>query len=127
MNTRPTDTAHADAFDAALRAHHAAALAHLSPQVHAQLAQRRNAALRGEMTTRSPQRLRFAVAGVAAVCALAVGLRLSLPTSPPPTSVPPVSALAQATPTSGGSMPLDEDPDFYAWLGSADATRLAME
>jgi hypothetical protein len=22
---------------------------------------------------------------------------------------------------------LDEDPEFYAWLGSADAQRLAME
>ena len=127
MNTRPTDTAHADAFDAALRAHHAAALAHLSPQVHAQLAQRRNAALRGEMTTRSPQRLRFAVAGVAAVCALAVGLRLSPTTSPTPTPAPTLPVLAQASPTTGGTMPLDEDPDFYAWLGSADAPRLAME
>ena len=127
MNTRPMDATHADAFDAALREYHAAALAHLSPRVHAQLAQRRKAALRGEGRTRPTHRLRFAVAGVAAVCALAVGLRLSFPTSPTPTSVPPVSALAQATPTSGGSMPLDEDPDFYAWLGSADATRLAME
>ena len=114
-------------FDAALRGQHAIAVERISPRVRAQLAQRRNAALRGEGRTRPTHRLRFAVAGVAAVCALAVGLRLSFPTSPTPTSVPPVSALAQATPTSGGSMPLDEDPDFYAWLGSADATRLAME
>jgi len=127
MNTRPTDTQHADAFDAAMRAQHAAALAHLSPRVRAQLAQRRNAALRGEARTRSAHPLRFAVAGVAAVCALAVGLRLSLPTSPTPASTASMPALAQATPPPGGSMPLDEDPDFYAWLGSADAPRLAME
>ncbi|MFN3703929.1 hypothetical protein [Thermomonas sp.] len=119
----------AAAFDAALRARHADALAQLSPQVRAQLAQRRNAALRGEMTTRSPQRLRLrlAVAGTAALCALAVGLRLTLPTPSATPAAMSAPALAQATPTTGGSMPLDEDPDFYAWLGSADATRLAME
>lgn len=134
MNTRPTDTPPRDAmaaaaFDAALRARHADALAQLSPQVRAQLAQRRNAALRGEMTTRSPQRLRLrlAVAGTAALCALAVGLRLTLPTPSATPAAMSAPALAQATPTTGGSMPLDEDPDFYAWLGSADATRLAME
>ena len=127
MNTRPMDATHADAFDAALREHHAAALAHLSPRVHAQLAQRRNSALRGEGRTRPTHRLRFAVAGVAAVCALAVGLRLSPTTSPTPTPAPTLPVLAQASPTTGGTMPLDEDPDFYAWLGSADAPRLAME
>ena len=56
-----------------------------------------------------------------------MGLRLSPTTSPTPTPAPTLPVLAQASPTTGGTMPLDEDPDFYAWLGSADAPRLAME
>ena len=43
---------HDDRFDAALRARHQASLDRLSPRASAQLAQRRNAALRGE-TVRS--------------------------------------------------------------------------
>lgn len=126
MNS-PSMQGGADArFDAAVRARHATALAHLSPQVRAQLAQRRGAALRGQPPGPRQHRLRFAVAGFAALCALALGLRL-YPQSPqavPATAAVPVTAAASNT---GGSLPLDEDPAFYAWLGSADAPRLAME
>ena len=115
-------------FDAAVRARHATALAHLSPQVRAQLAQRRGAALRGQPPGPRQHRLRFAVAGFAALCALALGLRLypqsQSPQAVPATAAVPVTAAASNT---GGSLPLDEDPAFYAWLGSADAPRLAME
>ena len=117
-------------FDAALRAHHAAALAHLSPQARAQLAQRRNAALRGERpAARSNHRLRFAAAGFATLCALALGLHLYSPLPPSPQSAPTAApALAQAGSTAiGGSTPLEEDPAFYAWLGSSDVQQLAME
>ena len=113
-------------FDAALRAHHAAALAHLSPQARAQLAQRRNAALRGERPTARAHRLRFAVAGFATLCAMALGLHLH---SPSPQSAPTAApALVQAGNADiGGSTPLEEDPAFYAWLGSSDVQQLAME
>ncbi len=130
MNTRSTDQAPMDAgadarFDAALRARHAAALTQLSPQLRAQLAQRRAAALRGERPGARPPHLRFAVAGFAALCALALGVRLYPQAGPStPTATPASVQLASNT---GGSLPLDEDPDFYAWLGSADAPRLAME
>lgn len=128
MNS-PSMQGGADArFDAAVRARHATALAHLSPQVRAQLAQRRGAALRGQPPGPRQHRLRFAVAGFAALCALALGLRLypqsQSPQAVPATAAVPVTAAASNT---GGSLPLDEDPDFYAWLGSADAPRLAME
>ncbi len=126
---RPSMQGGADArFDAAVRARHATALAHLSPQVRAQLAQRRGAALRGQPPGPRQHRLRFAVAGAAALGALALGLRLypqsQSPQAVPATAAVPVTAAASNT---GGSLPLDEDPAFYAWLGSADAPRLAME
>ncbi|WP_051247308.1 hypothetical protein [Thermomonas fusca] len=128
MNTHPTDRLPMDAgadarFDAAIRTRHATALAQLSPQVRAQLAQRRVAALRGERPGARRHRLRFAVAGFAALSALALGVRL-YPQEAPPGAAPASTQLANST---GGSLPLDEDPDFYAWLGSADAPRLAME
>lgn len=127
MNTHPSDHGLMDAdarFDAALRARHAAALAQLSPQVRAQLAQRRGAALRGQQPAPRQQRLRFAMAGFAVLCALALGVRLYPQGTPSPPAAAPSAQLASST---GGSLPLDEDPDFYAWLGSADAPRLAME
>jgi hypothetical protein len=112
-------------FDAAVRARHATALAHLSPQVRAQLAQRRGAALRGQPPGPRQHRLRFAVAGFATLCALALGVRLYPQGAPSTPAVAPAPAQLASAP--GGSLPLDEDPDFYAWLGSADAPRLAME
>ena len=130
MNTHPTGHPSMDAgtdsrFDATIRARHAVAVARLSPQLRAQLAQRRAAALRGERPGARPQHLRFAVAGFAALCALALGVRLYPQAGPStPTATPASVQLASST---GGSLPLDEDPDFYAWLGSADAPRLAME
>ena len=133
MNTHPTGHPSMDAgtdsrFDATIRARHAVAVARLSPQLRAQLAQRRAAALRGERPGARPQHLRFAVAGFAALCALALGLRL-YPQSQSPQAVPATAAVpvTAATSNTGGSLPLDEDPAFYAWLGSADAPRLAME
>lgn len=128
MNPPPTDRDLMDAdarFDAALRARHADALAQLSPQVRAQLAQRRGAALRGQPPGPRQHRLRFAVAGFAALCALALGVRLYPQGAPSTPAVAPAPAQLAGPP--GGSLPLDEDPDFYAWLGSADAPRLAME
>ena len=53
------------AVDAALRAHHADALARVSPRVRARLAQRRHAALRGEPAAAPAWGPRRLVAGVA--------------------------------------------------------------
>ncbi len=128
MNTHPTDRDPMDPdarFDAAIRARHAAALTQLSPQLRAQLAQRRVAALRGQRPAPRQHRLRFAMAGFAALCALALGVRLYPQGAPSTPAV--ATAPAQLASNTGGSLPLDEDPDFYAWLGSADAPRLAME
>ena len=113
---------HHDHFDAALRARHQASLERLSPRVAAQLAQRRNAALRG-LPVRRAHGFRYAAAGFAALCALAVGLQLGI--TPAPTSPAATAGLASATPAVATM--LDEDPEFYAWLASSDAQLVAME
>lgn len=119
MNDQPNDTG----FDNALRRHHATAVERLSPRIRAQLAQRRNAALRGERV-RPAHGMRYAAAGFAAICALAIGLQFGL--MPSPTSPAASTGVASASSTSDATM-LDEDPEFYAWLASADAQQIAME
>ena len=109
------------AFDAAIRASHQASLDRLSPRVHAQLAQRRNAALRGQAVRRG-HGLRYA-AGFAALCALAIGLQFG--TLPAP--VAPATTAPQASSAPSVGTMLDEDPEFYAWLASPDAQLVAME
>ncbi len=116
------NTNHDNHFDAALRAQHAASLERLSPRVRAQLAQRRNAALRGERVAHR-HGFRYAAAGFAALCALAVGMQFA--TMTPPNNPAPSANIASAS-TADTTM-LDEDPEFYAWLASSDAQQVAME
>lgn len=119
MNNQPGDTA----FDQALRRHHAAAVERLSPRTRAQLAQRRNTALRGEPVRRG-HGFRYVAAGFAAICALAVGLQFGLMPGP---TIPATTAGAVSAPTTSDATMLDEDPEFYAWLASADGQLMAME
>ena len=120
MNGNDTNT-----FDAAIRTHHHAALERLSPRVRAQLAQRRNAALRGTAAaSRGGHGLRYAAAGFAVLCALAIGLQVR--TGPVPATMPATAGNTASTATGVATM-LDEDPEFYAWLASSDAQRVAME
>jgi hypothetical protein len=125
------------AFDTTVQACHAVALQRLSPQVQAQLAQRRNAALRGQASNSQASRgqagqparrngMRYAVAGFAAVGALAFGLQLQRPTALAPILMPSPTTTT-ASPDPGADTLLDQDPEFYAWLASPDARQLAME
>ncbi len=132
-----------DRFDAAMRARHAVALTAVSPRVAAQLQQRRRAALAGSaVPAAGPRRFGWPVgAAVAASFAalLAVAIGLQSPTRLAQGDAPAVAMTA--TPGDGPVAPmldadgdgiaddsiLDEDPDFYAWLASSDATALAME
>ena len=125
MNDEPNHTGFDDdaRFDRALRQHHATAVERVSPRVRAQLAQRRNAALRGGRVAPA-YGMRYAAAGFAAICALAIGLQFGL--MPSPTSPAAGSGIASAAAGSDTTM-LDEDPEFYAWLASADAQQIAME
>ena len=110
-------------FDEALRSRHRAALVQVSPNVRAQLVQRRHAALRGTSPQRS-HRLGFAAAGFAALCALAIGVQFRNPQTP---GQVPDRIFANTTPARADSIILDQDPDFYAWLASSDAMQVAME
>ena len=126
MSNRPHNTPDHARFDLALQGHHAAALAQLSPQVRAQLAQRRLAATRGEGARRG-HGVRYAAAAFATLCALAIGLQLRPATLPGQiTSADAAVAIVAAAGRTDSTM-LDEDPEFYAWLASSDAQQIAME
>lgn len=97
-----TDTGHhTDRFDAAAREAHAVALERLSPQVRAQLAQRRRAALAGPRPARVRSWGLMAV-GSAALLALAVGIFLQREVDG-----------TQVAPTDGGlaALPATTHPD----------------
>ena len=95
-----------------------------SRRARAQLAQRRNAALRGDVQPRPAFGLRHAGFAFAAVFAVAVGIDLMPSTeTPAPAPTPQVAATTPAT----SNTILDEDPDFYAWLASTEVQQLAME
>lgn len=115
-------------LDAVVRARHADALARISPRVQAQLAQRSNLALRGAV--RQPSHgLRNAALAFAALAALALGLRFQFapeagPVAPVATHADPASAPPD---TAAVGTALDQDPEFYVWLGASGSDRLAVE
>lgn len=121
----PSRDARDAAFDAALLARHAVSLERLSPRVQAQLAQRRNAALRGGDARGRRHGVRYAAAGFAALCALAIGLQFGI--APRPTAPTAASGVASTPSAATDATMLDEDPEFYAWLASSDAQQVAME
>lgn len=111
-----------DAFDRRAQQLHATALANISPQTLAKLRTARNAAAQ-------PARPRHAWRWVAAtafsaVFAVAIGVQFVPRTSTPVAPAQPVAASAA---TSDYSTSLDENPDLYVWLASADGQRLASE
>lgn len=129
MNTRPHATGTeadpaASRFDQVIRQHHANAVERISPRARAQLAQRRSAALRGEVQARPAFGLRHAGFAFAAVFAVAVGIGLMPATQT--TAPAPMPQVAATTPATSNTI-LDEDPDFYAWLASTEVQQLAME
>lgn len=126
MSDNQTNTPENDRFDNAMRRHLAASVSELSPQVRAQLAQRRNAAMRGELTHRG-HGLRAGAAAFATLCALAIGLQMR--PGGAPGNVAPVDAAIASVAGNGRTHAtmLDEDPEFYAWLASPDAQQVAME
>lgn len=110
-------------FDAAMRALHQDALAHVSTQVRWKL---RPAAGAGARRTdrAGAWRMRAALAGVAAAMfTLALGVWLWTPVE---IANPAPGTLASTSPGDGATV-LEQDPDFYAWLASDDADLLAVE
>lgn len=119
-----------DRFDAAMRRRHAAAVAQPSARTRAQLQQRLRAALAGPAApaTGVPRRRWALATAFAAALAIVIGLRPGPHTTPQPAA--PAADLA-AAPDDGRDPAfdslLDENPDFYLWLASADADTLAVE
>ena len=109
-----------DTFDARMRAAHAVALERLSPKAQAQLVQRRRRALAVQEAPHARPVLRWAVATLA-VCAVAVGVFHPLHESAP--TAPSLASTAVTAPAET----IDDNPDFYLWLDSSDATSLASE
>lgn len=108
-------------FDRRARALHARSLAALSPRVRAQLHNRRQAA--AGHPPRQPHHWSWAAAAVLAL-AVAFGApwrSVHEPASDVLAARAPAAAAAPALAT------LDQDPDFYLWLASADAVALASE
>ena len=107
-------------FDARLRAAHAASLERLSATTQAQLAQRQRRALTAQRAHSTPV-LRWSMATLA-VAIVAVGVfHAGRGPAPAPPGVASTTAAAPATET------IDDNPDFYLWLASSDATSLASE
>lgn len=102
---------------------HGASLEALSPRVRAQLRLRAQAtALAAAGPGRRGRDWRWLAAP-----ALALALAFSLPRSGPkaPGDAPAAGELAAAA--NPPVVPLEQDPEFYAWLASADALALASE
>ena len=127
MNDHELDEIAGLRLDAIVRARHADAVSQLSPSLQAQLAQRRGLALRGSAPRRT-HGLRNAALAFAALGALALGLRLQFTPAPSPALAAPTAVAAVTTPAAPvANVTLDQDPDFYIWLGGSEPERLAME
>lgn len=125
-----TDQQDHNELDRIARALHVEAAARLQPRTQQQLRARRTHAQPAPSRPRGPRALGWSLAGAfAATLAVVAGLgidgRLSAPPGDPP--------IAGAPATTGGEdygeayAALDENPDFYLWLATADVQPLAME
>ncbi|HXH00858.1 MAG TPA: hypothetical protein VNI56_01525 [Xanthomonadaceae bacterium] len=124
----PPDPAPDRAFDDAARAHYREAAATLPPALQGRLRAARRAAFAAPSAA-SAWRLAMPLAAMAtAVLALGVGLRMQAPPVPPAATgagtVPTHPAIPSAAPSGdaeGSLLTLEDDPDFYLWLGAGEA------
>lgn len=123
MNTR---------FDARMQQQHAQSLAQVSARTQAQLHARRHAAA---ASTQRPTMRAFAwpLAAACAAGVLAIGLQWRQPDS---AVTPPIATVSDdeftrtelaGTEFASTYAALDETPELYLWLASADAATFAME
>lgn len=127
----PVDDTH-DRLDAHARRLHAASLSQLSPQTLARLRMARHATAQAERSAplRAGGQWRWlAATAFTAVLAVGVGLQWMPDETRPGADAPvtPTVAASSLQDDAGVATVLDEDPDLYLWLASADAQPLAME
>nr|WP_298133115.1 hypothetical protein [uncultured Pseudoxanthomonas sp.] len=117
-------------FDQQARRLHQAALAQVSPQTLMRLrAARHDAGQQAPAAGRARTWRWLTATAFSAVLAVGVGVQW-LPRTPQATTPAVTTAVAQADSLADElAVPsaLDEDPDLYLWLASADAQPLAME
>ena len=117
-------------FDQQARRLHQAALAQVSPQTLMRLrAARHDAGQQAPAAGRARTWRWLTATAFSAVLAVGVGVQW-LPRTPQATTPSVTTAVAQADSLADElAVPsaLDEDPDLYLWLASADAQPLAME
>lgn len=132
MNTNPDHNSVHDSdheFDARLQRQHAQSLAQVSARTQAQLHARRHAAVAS--TQRSPMRaLAWPLAAACAAGVLAIGLQWRQPDTTLAVT-PPIATVSDdefsSTESASTYAALDETPELYLWLASADAATFAME
>jgi hypothetical protein len=114
-------------FDAAMRALHQDALGQLTPSVRWRLKPAASRAHGGVAGRFAQSRIGPVWAGaMAAVFAVAVGVGLWRSTEPAGVATAPAQVAVEQGASDAATV-LGEDPDFYAWLASADADLVAME
>lgn len=118
-------------LDAHARQLHAASLSRLSPQTLSKLRAARHAAQAGDAPVRTGQWRWLTATAFTAVFAVGIGLQLMSPdaSQPAPGEQPAGKVIASTTLQDAFSdtTVLDEDPDLYLWLASAEAQPLAVE
>jgi len=110
-------------FDRKARALHEQSLQALSPRVRAQLHNRLQTAVSAPRATRHLHRWGLATAAVLAL-AIGFGVPWSGIDQPAAPGGPAVAVVADPAPSEPLAT-LEQDPDFYLWLASADAVALA--
>lgn len=129
MTTHRDEASTAGELDRIARALHAEAVAQVAPRTLMQLRARRMRPATRPAPLASRRALGWGLAAAcAAVFALAIGLRMDLPSS-----ADDAAAIAEAGAQQANDdiletyAALDEDPDFYLWLATTDVQPLAME
>lgn len=115
-----------DLFDAAMRERYRLAAASVSAPNRARLRRARQEAAAGGWRRGFSRPLLFGGAA-AAVFAIAFGLSLTQDWLPGPEDAARDTFVVSAADYDEPASALDQDPDFYAWLGSPDAELVAVE
>ncbi|MCL1634430.1 hypothetical protein M2650_07265 [Luteimonas sp. SX5] len=114
-----------DAFDAAMRERYRVAAGSTSVATRARLRQARHAAAAGETRRHGFSWPLLFGGAAAAVFAIAFGLGLRKEAALPAPEI--AASAASAADDYETASALEQDPDFYAWLGSPDAELVAVE
>jgi anti-sigma-K factor RskA len=117
-------------FDAQARGLHRASLAQVSPQTLMRLRTARHEAQRAAPAGGARSWRWLTATAFSAVLAVGIGVQFlpRMSTAPAPGAANPVAVTdGEASLDEATAGTLEEDPDLYLWLASADAQPLAME